>query len=84
MYFVPSPIRFVYDIAFIAKANASGRMQYYRIIPGKVKERIGRGEFIEAFNTSEIIGMRPIQSKMGNNIFQLKFYVNTKPSNHSN
>ena len=80
MYFVPSPIRFVYDIAYMAKANASGRMQYYRIVPGKSKERIGRGAFIEAYNKSNIIGLRPVQSQVENPMFQLEFYVSTKSS----
>jgi hypothetical protein len=75
MFYIPSPIRLVYDIAYLAKANASGRMQYYRIIPGKSRERIGRADFIEVYNSGNIIAMRPVQERSTNGLFQIEFYV---------
>jgi len=78
MYFVPSPIHVIYQVAYLAKANASGRMQYYRIQPGKSKERISRGEFIEAYNNSNITALKPLQANGSNQLFQMEFFVNIK------
>ena len=49
-------------------------MQYHKVIPGKSKERISRGEFIEAYNTLKIIAVNPIQ-QIGSPVFQLEFYI---------
>lgn len=72
MPFVPSPIHFEYDAAYTALANQSGRMQYYKELKGKVRERIGRNEFIKAFNTLPILAVTPIPSKA--QVFQLQFF----------
>lgn len=72
MSFVPSPISFEYDAAYTALANKSGRMQYYKELKGKVRERIGRNEFITAFNSLPILAVTPIQSKAP--VFQLQFF----------
>ncbi|MEQ9166272.1 MAG: hypothetical protein RLO12_08440 [Fulvivirga sp.] len=74
MRYVPSPIKMRYTFVYRATANASGRMQYHKIRPGQFKERITRTEFIEAFNTLDIVVMRPIQEK-SSPVFQLEFYV---------
>lgn len=74
MRYVPSPIKMRYSNVYSATANSSGRMQYHKIIPGKSKVRITRTEFIEAFNTLEILAVRPIQDK-NSPVFQLEFYV---------
>lgn len=73
--YVPSPIKMHYTFVYSATANPSGRMQYHKITPkAKTKERITRTEFIEAFNTLEILAVRPIQEK-NSPVFQLEFYV---------
>jgi hypothetical protein len=80
MFFIPSPIKVVYDIGYLAKANDSGRMQYYRLIPGRSRERIGRADFIEVYNSGNIIAMRPVQDNSSNGLFQIEFYVTTRVS----
>ena len=72
MHFVPSPINFDYDAAYAALANKAGRMQYYKQVKGQVRQRIGRNEFIEAFNTLTILAVTPIPSKLP--VFQLQFF----------
>lgn len=72
--YIPSPINMHYTFVYSATANPSGRMQYHRITPKKSKERITRSEFIEVFNTSEILAVRPIQEKTSP-VFQLEFYI---------
>lgn len=72
--YVPSPIPFKYRMVYSATANKSGRMQYHRIKPGISRERISRNEFIEVFNTSTILGMRPIPLEDAP-VIQLEFYV---------
>lgn len=72
--YVPSPIPFKYRMAYSATANKSGRMQYHRIKPGISRERISRSEFIEVFNTSVILGVRPIPLENAP-VIQLEFYV---------
>lgn len=72
MAFVPSPIPFEYNTAYTALANPSGRMQYYKEPKGMARERIGRNEFIKAFNTLPILALTPIPSKAP--VFQLQFF----------
>ena len=80
MLFVPSPIKLHYDFAYQARANESGRMQYYKVLPGKSRSRISRGEFIEAFNSSKMVGLRPIQDPSVKGLFQIEFFVANKIS----
>lgn len=72
--YVPSPIPIRYHYVYSAIANKSGRMQYYRSKPGVGRERISRTEFIEAFNTSTILGLRPIPLEDAP-VIQLEFYT---------
>ncbi len=72
--YIPSPIPFKYRMVYSATVNKSGRMQYHRIRPGVSKERISRNEFIDVFNTSTILGMRPIPYQDAQ-VIQLEFYV---------
>lgn len=76
MHFVPSPINFEYDAAYAALANKSGRMQYYKQVKGQVRQRIGRNEFIDAFNNLKILAVTPIPSKQP--VFQLQFFSKTQ------
>ncbi len=72
--YVPSPIPFEYDVAYAAIANQSGRMQYYRLTRKGGRIRIGRNEFIKAYNNQHIVALRPLPA--GNKpVFQLQFYV---------
>ena len=74
MRYIPSPIGLRYDLMYSATANPSGRMQYHKVTPGQSKERISRTEFITAYNTLQILAIRPIQEK-SSPVFQLEFYV---------
>jgi len=78
MIYVPSPISVNYDFSFQAIVNRSGRMQYYRIEPGKNRERIARSDFIAAYNKSRIVALNPLQDSLGNQVFQLEFYTITE------
>ncbi|MEI9921703.1 MAG: hypothetical protein WDO14_23365 [Bacteroidota bacterium] len=60
---------------FTATANRSGRMQYHKVRPGHSKLRISRTEFIQAYNNSEILAIRPIQLPNVDAVFQLEFYI---------
>ena len=71
--YIPSPVGFSYDIIYSALANQSGRMQYYKEGRNEPRERIGRNEFIAAYNNLEIIAVKPIQAPVS--VFQLKFYA---------
>lgn len=71
--YIPSPIGFNYDVIYSALANQSGRMQYYKEDVGEARERIGRNEFIIAYNNLDIIAVKPIQAPAP--VFQLKFYA---------
>jgi|GEM_PF-1597590 len=71
--FVPSPIPFDYDESYLALANKSGRMQYYREPRGHKRERVGRTDFLQAFNKHVILALVPIQSS--NPVFQFKFFI---------
>lgn len=75
MRYIPSPIIFSCNQVFSAVVNRSGRMQYYKIVPGKSKERVSRTDFCMAFNTSIILGIKPLQTNPGTSIFQMEFYV---------
>ncbi len=71
--YIPSPIGFNYDTIYSALANQSGRMQYYKEEAGTSRIRIGRNEFISAYNNMEIIAVKPIQAPAS--VFQLEFYA---------
>lgn len=75
MKFVPSPILVQFKVLYSATANKSGRMQYHKIQPGKSKTRIGRNDFIAAYNTLPIIAIQPIQDRQQTGVFQFEFYV---------
>jgi len=75
MKYIPSPIDVSYEVMFQAMANKSGRMQYYRQENGKGRTRIGRQDFIKAFNISDIIAVRPLQTQVSSLVFQLEFYT---------
>lgn len=75
MRYVPSPIPIHCSWVYSAMANKSGRMQYHKIKPGQSKLRISRTEFIQAYNSAQIIAMRPLQVTGNENDFQLEFYV---------
>ncbi|MCB0504439.1 MAG: hypothetical protein KDC58_02955 [Cyclobacteriaceae bacterium] len=71
--YVPSPIGFTHNVIYSALANASGRMQYYKEEIGEPRVRIGRNEFISAYNTLDIIALKPVQAPAP--VFQLRFYA---------
>ncbi len=74
--YIPSPINVDYVISYRAVANKSGRMQYYREYKGKSKARIGRADFIKAYNSNKIIGIMPLQSQSNaSSVFQFEFFV---------
>ena len=72
--FIPSPINFEYDVSYSALANTSGRMQYYKEAKGSNRARIGRHEFITAYNSKPVVAMQPIPARA--NVFQLQFFIN--------
>jgi len=80
MLYVPSPISVSYEAMYQAVTNRSGRMQYYMQHPGESRVRIARAEFINAYNESNIIAVKPIQTKPGTSVFQLEFYTGTTPN----
>ena len=74
MKYVPSPIPLKYSYIYSAAANRSGRMQYYKASPGEGRERISRTEFIDVFNKSDILAIRPIPlANMP--VIQMEFYI---------
>lgn len=73
--FIPSPIDFEYDSIFRAVTNKSGRMQYYQIKKGKKRERISKGDFLNIYNQSKIIAIRPIQNSSFQAPIQMDVYV---------
>jgi len=75
MKYIPSPIPLQFSMMFTATANKSGRMQDHKVRPGHSKLRISRTEFIQAYNDSEIIAMRPLQVRGVDSVFQLEFYI---------
>jgi len=78
MLYIPSPINVSYDSMYQAIANRSGRMQYYMQKNGEARVRIGRGEFINAYNYSVIVAVKPLQTNLGKSIFQLEFYTEAR------
>lgn len=82
MLYIPSPINLVYDIAYRAQANDSGRMQYYKILPGKSRRRISRANFIEAYNSCTILGIKPLKSSASGGFFEIEFYTAIKSKNN--
>lgn len=75
MIYVPSPIPVAYEAIYQALANKSGRMQYYIQKRGESRMRIGRGEFINAYNHQHILAMKPLPTTMDAPVFQLEFYT---------
>ncbi len=75
MKYIPSPIPVRFDYLYSATSNKSGRMQYHKVRPGVSKVRIGRSEFIKAYNDSSIIALNPMQLRGQENAFQLEFYI---------
>lgn len=75
MRYIPSPIPIKYDFVYSATANKSGRMQYHKIRPGLSKVRISRTEFIKAYNSVQMLAVKPIQVKGNEADFQIEFYI---------
>ncbi len=50
-------------------------MQYHKVKPGESKLRISRNEFIRAYNSAQIVSIRPIQVPGNETDFQLEFYI---------
>lgn len=75
MRYVPSPIPLNFNLLYTATSNRSGRMQYHKIVPGRSKARISRTEFIEAYNTRQILAIRPLPGKVAASDFQIEFYT---------
>lgn len=75
MRYIPSPIPLRYEFVYSATANKSGRMQYHKIKPGYSKLRISRTEFIKAYNTAQIVAMKPLQTSGNETDFQIELYV---------
>jgi hypothetical protein len=75
MRYIPSPIPLRYEYVYSATANKSGRMQYHKIKPGYSKLRISRIEFIKAYNTAQIVAMKPLQASGNETDFQIELYV---------
>ncbi|QOI98126.1 MAG: hypothetical protein HRU69_11800 [Flammeovirgaceae bacterium] len=50
-------------------------MQYHRIKPGVSKVRISRSEFIKAYNSLRILGIKPLPVANSETDFQIEFYV---------
>lgn len=71
--FVPSPIIFDYDLSYSALANESGRMQYYINYKNGKRARIGRNEFVSAYNSKNIVAVEPIPGDAS--AFQLQFFI---------
>jgi hypothetical protein len=75
MRYIPSPITPQFELMYSATANKSGRMQYHRIKPGLSKVRISRAEFIKAYNSLRILGIKPLPVTGSDTDFQIEFYV---------
>ncbi len=75
MRYIPSPIPLRYEFVYSASANKSGRMQYHKVKPGYSKLRISRAEFIKAYNSANIVAMKPIQTHGNETDFQIELYV---------
>ncbi len=75
MRYIPSPIPIRYDLLYSAMANKSGRMQYHKIRPGLSKVRISRTEFIKAYNSVQMVAVKPLQVQGNETDFQIEFYI---------
>ena len=75
MRYIPSPITIQYNFVYSAVANKSGRMQYHKIKPGSSKMRITRSEFIKAYNSIQMIAVKPIQTQGNETDLQFEFYT---------
>jgi len=75
MRYIPSPIPIRYDLLYSAMANKSGRMQYHKIRPGLSKIRISRTEFIKAYNSVQMVAVKPLQVQGNETDFQIEFYI---------
>ena len=75
MRYIPSPIPIQFDLVYSAIANKSGRMQYHKIKPGHSKVRISRTEFIKAYNSIQMLAVKPIQLRGNETDFQIEFYI---------
>lgn len=75
MRYIPSPVPIQCEWIYSATANKSGRMQYHRIRPGQSKLRISRTEFIQTYNTANIIALRPLPAQGNHADLQFEFYV---------
>lgn len=75
MRYIPSPITPQFDLMYSATSNKSGRMQYHRIKPGVSKVRISRLEFIKAYNSNRILGLKPLPVVGSDTDFQIEFYI---------
>lgn len=75
MRYIPSPIPLRYEYVYSAHTNKSGRMQYHKIKPGFSKLRISRAEFIKAYNSAQIVAMKPVQVQGNDTDFQIELYV---------
>ena len=75
MRYIPSPITIKYNFVYSAVANKSGRMQYHKIKPGSSKMRITRSEFIKAYNSIQMIAVKPIQTQGNETDLQFEFYT---------
>jgi hypothetical protein len=75
MRYIPSPIQVQCQWVFSATANKSGRMQYHKIKPGQSKLRISRSEFVRAYNSANILAIKPLPITNNETDFQFEFYV---------
>jgi hypothetical protein len=50
-------------------------MQYHKIRPGHSKLRISRAEFIKAYNSVQMVAMKPVQLQGDEEAFQIEFYI---------
>lgn len=50
-------------------------MQYHKIKPGFSKLRISRTEFIRAYNSVQMIALKPVQVQGNETDFQIEFYT---------
>jgi len=50
-------------------------MQYYKIKKGEKRERISKGDFLNIYNQSRIIAIRPIQNDSFQTPIQMDVYV---------
>lgn len=73
--FVPSPVKFDFDMIYSAVSNDSGRMQYYKYEKGQKRIRINRKEFTDIYNHGKIIAVRPIQDNTEMGTVQMDIFI---------